>query len=78
MLGWILAGLFALGAVAVITVSYIKGILAEKSIRAAVVESVDRCSNEVRLKDLYSSKRIEISADDEIDDEIYEGMIIES
>ncbi len=72
MLGWILGGLLAAAAVAVIVVTIsgsinkkrIEEVMRNNGIKDALIEEIDRCDNVVKLSDLDSDKEIEIHGDD--------------
>ena len=86
-LGRLLIGLAAaaLGAVAVaVTVKCIKGVLdknrlknlaMQDGINQALVDSIERCSNKVTLKDLNSNKKVTYQGDS-ISRDVKAGIII--
>lgn len=87
MLGRILLGLasVAVGALAVaVIVKTVRGIINKRKIKnlahsagmkKVIIDSVDTCSNRVKITDLTTDKRMTINGDD-IDDDICEGDVI--
>lgn len=73
----IICGVIAIGAIVVgVTVMITKAILKDKmkeeNLESAVIETVNRCDNVVKLKDLDSDKVIEVHGQG-IDSDIYQG-----
>ena len=87
MLGRILMGLatIAIGALAVsVIVKTVRGLINKRKIqnlvhsegmRRVIIDSVDRCSNRVKITDLGTDKKMTIEGDG-IDNDIYEGDVI--
>ena len=68
MLGWILLGL-ATAAVGVVVISgivsknRIKEKMKDRGMHDALITEINRCTNTVKLEDLYSDKTLEIRGD---------------
>lgn len=74
MLGWILAGIamLAVGVIVIsgmITKDRLREQLKSRNLKSAFVKSIDRCTNTVKLEDLYSDETLEIQGDD-VDSEL--------
>lgn len=81
LIGRILIGALIAGAAVVIINGIIderklRDKMREKNIKRALVASVDRTSNKVKLKDLDSSEYTEFESSDGISNEIHEGQRI--
>lgn len=69
MLGWILAGLavMAVGVIIIsgmITESRIKEEMRSRNLEDMLITEINRCTNTIKLEDLYSDKTLEIKGDD--------------
>ena len=74
MLGWILLGA-AIGLAIAVTVEVVRDEMKERHVKAAVVETIDRCNNRVKFRDLVDSWYT-FTIEGEASDELYEGKVI--